>query len=91
MHALATFVTNCYPEAVQISQSFSPVVKTFIQKGIFEEQEFTLWVDQLNWDFMEIALEKVKSPSSQQSSWTMLPDVSSADLTGFIQRALIQS
>ena len=91
MHALATFVTNCYSEAVQVSQSFSPVVKKFIQKGTFEEQEFTLWVGQLNWDFVENALEKVKRPPSQQGSWTMLPDFSNADLTGFVRRALIQS
>lgn len=85
MHALATFVINCYPEAVKVSQYFNPVVKKFIQKGIFEEHELRQWASQLNWDFMENVLEKVENPPSLQDSWTTISDLSNADLTKFIR------
>ena len=89
MHALATFVSNCYSEAVQVSQCYSPVVKSFIRKGIFDEQEFTHWNSQINWDFMGTALDKVKNPPSHQGAWTTFPDISKTDLTRFIREALI--
>lgn len=87
MHALATFVSNCYSESVQVSRCFIPVVKSFIRKGIFEEKEFTDWNSQLNWDFMGAALEKVKDPPRHQGTWTTLPNLSKTDLTRFIRDA----
>lgn len=90
VHALATFVSNCYSEAVQVSRRFIPVVKSFIRKEILEERKFTEWNSKLDWNIMGTALEKAKNPPSHQGTWTTFPDLSKTDLTMFIREALIE-
>lgn len=88
MHALATFVINCFPEARDISGSFDLPVKAFIRKEPIEEWKLMQWKNQLNWGSIENIAKQVEDPPHQPGSWTTVPDRSDSDLTNFIRGAL---
>lgn len=91
VHALATFVINCFPEAKNISSSFGLAVKAFIRKEPIEGQELRQWnnqLNQLNWEFIKNFAKKIEDLPHWQGSWTTIPDHSNSDLMNFIKEAL---
>ncbi|KAL4961361.1 uncharacterized protein BDV14DRAFT_211149 [Aspergillus stella-maris] len=89
IHALATFVINCYPGIPEVGSNYESVVKHFIRNQRLGDDQWAEWYQTINWETVRDVLSRAQEPPQTPVTWKNLPDHSKdVDLSGFIRTYL---
>ncbi|KAL4860577.1 hypothetical protein BDV12DRAFT_191622 [Aspergillus spectabilis] len=89
IHALATFVVNCYPGIISIATYYQSVVRNFIRNQNLNNSQWAGWYQGINWDYVREVIKGSREPPEEPERWKQLPDHSKdANLSEFIRTCL---